>query len=309
MKDKPYRARRLKWIVRPNSAVGQLAQALRDARQDKGLTQARAAKEMGVSSSTVQRAEAGAKPPEKYVVDRYVERLGLDAAHAEQLWAAASRPVGRQRRTLTPAPAPHLVESRQDLGNALRRAREESGDKPPSMAKMEQRAAVAYQEDNKHFAFLSRSAANRIYNRRQLPTSVQQLRSYLYACEVPERQFRELVAAYLRVKAKEHEEAVAKKRVAKEDRERWSGWEGHERARTVMRAAGLDPVEPPPRAPGAPWSARCRRCGQVSRVRLTRVVRDREGCPLCSLKTGLVRDRRLIAAARERPLHLGCATC
>jgi hypothetical protein len=42
---------------------------------------------------------------------------------------------------------------------------------------MEQRAAVAYQEDKEHFAFLSRSAANRIYNRRQLPSSVRQLGS------------------------------------------------------------------------------------------------------------------------------------
>ncbi|MFI8515955.1 multiprotein-bridging factor 1 family protein [Streptomyces sp. NPDC085460] len=305
MQDKPYRARRLKWIRRPDSPVGQLAQALRDARQAKGLTQALAAKEMGFSSSTVQRAEAGEKPPEKYVVDRYVERLGLDAAQAEQLWAAASRPAGRQRRTLTPAPAPHLVESEQDLGNALRRACEESGDKPPSMAEMERRAAVAYQEDKEHFAFLSRSAANRIYNRRQLPSSVRQLRSYLYACEVPARQFRELVAAYLRVKAKEHEEAVAKKRAAKEARERWSGWAGRRQAEDALRAAGLDPVEAPPRSPDTPWSARCRRCGHVSRVRLTRVVRDRAGCPLCSLD----RERRLIGPARKRPGHFDCATC
>jgi hypothetical protein len=309
MQDKPYRARRLKRILRPDSAVGQLAQALRDARQAKGLTQKQAGEVMGFSSSTVQRAEAGEKPPEKYVVDSYVDRLGLNPAHAEQLWAAASRPAGRQRRTLTAAPAPHLVQSRQDLGNALRRACEESGDKPPSMAEMERRADAAYRQDKERFSFLSRSAANRIYNRRQLPTSVRQLRSYLYACEVPERQFRELVAAYLRVKAKEHEEAVAKKRAAQEDRERWSGWEGHERARTVMRAAGLDPAEPPPRSPDAPWSVRCRRCGQVSRVRLTRVARDRAGCPLCSPKAGLIRDRRPITAPRERPGHFDCATC
>ncbi|MER8237379.1 helix-turn-helix domain-containing protein [Streptomyces sp. NPDC094049] len=301
MEDKPYRARRLKWIRRPDSAVGQLAQALRDARQATGLTQNQAAEKMRVSSSTVQRAEAGEKPPEKYVVKGYVDHLSLTAALAEQLWAAASRPAGRQRRTLTPAPAADLVKSRQDLSDVLRRAREENEDKPPSMAEMERRANAAYRRDKEHFSILSRSAANRIYNRRQLPTSVRQLNSYLHACRVPERQFRELVTAYLKVKATEHEEAVARKRAAKEDRERWSGWEGQQRAEAVMRAAGLEPVEPSPRSPSAPWSVRCCRCGQVSRVRLTRVVRDRAGCPLCGQDGGLVRSRRSTAMAQERP--------
>ncbi|MGA5065249.1 DUF317 domain-containing protein [Streptomyces exfoliatus] len=65
------------------------------------------------------------------------------------------------------------------------------------------------------------------------------------------------------------------------------------------------PGSPHPRPPSAPWSVRCRRCGQVSRVRLTRVVRDRAGCPL----SGLDRDRRLIAPTRKRPGHFDCAAC
>ncbi|MFF9431857.1 multiprotein-bridging factor 1 family protein [Streptomyces sp. NPDC014746] len=305
MEDKPHRARRLKRILRPDSAVGELAQALRDARQAKGMTQSQAAKEMAVTSSTVQRAEAGEKPPQDYVVKGYVDHLGLDPARAEELRAAASRATGRKRRTLTSAPAADMVESRRDLGNVLRRSREENEDKPPSMAEMERRADVAYKEDKEHFAPLSRSTANRIYNRRQLPTSVKQLNSYLYACKVPEHQFRKLVAAYNRVKDQEHDAAVAEKRAAKEDQERWSGWEGRKRAEGVMRAAGLDPVEPPPRSSNAPWSARCRRCGQVSRVRLAHVVRDPTGCPLCGPDGGLVRSRRPAVMAQERPDRFG----
>ncbi|MGW6247904.1 helix-turn-helix domain-containing protein [Streptomyces roseolus] len=309
MKDKPRRARCLKRIARPDSAVGQLAQALRDARQDKGLTQAQAAKEMDVTSSTVQRAEAGRKPPGEYVVKGYVDRLGLDPTLAKELWSAASRAAGRQRRTLTSAPAANMVSSRQDLGNVLSRAREENEDKPPSMAEMERRAYTAHTKDKERFAPLSRSTANRIYNRRQLPTSIEQLNSYLYACRVPEHQVQELVAAYLRVKTEESKEKAARKEAAKEERERWRGWEGQKRAEAAIRTVGLDPIEAPPRSSNAPWSVRCRRCGQVSRVRLTRVVRDRAGCPLCSPKSGLVRGRGLIDAGRERPLHFGCATC
>ncbi|WP_329625937.1 helix-turn-helix transcriptional regulator (plasmid) [Streptomyces sp. NBC_01255] len=296
-------------MPRPDSALGQLAQALRAARQAKGLTQEQAGEVMDVSSSTVQRAEAGRRAPEKYVVDSYVRRLGLNSDQAEQMWVEASRPAGRQRRTLTPAPAVHLVQHRHDFSDALRRVREESSDQPPSMAAMEERAEAAFRRNKDRFAPLSRSAANRIYNRRQLPSSIRQLCSYLHACHVPERQFRDWIAAYHRVKAKEHEEAVAKKRAAKEAREQWSGWAGRSRAEAVLRAAGLDPVERPPRSPGAPWSARCSRCGQVSRVRLTRVVQERAGCPLCGQDIGHVRDRRPIAVAQERPGRFDCSAC
>lgn len=261
MGSKRYKPRRLKEVPLPDSAVGQLAQALRAARQAKGLTQEQAGDAMDISSSTVQRAEAGKVAPEKYVVDRYVTRLGLNSVRAEQLWAEANRPAGRRRRVLTPAPAVHLIKTDDDLGGALQRVWQEHDE--PSAPVMERRAEIAHQQDKATFSFLSRSAAWRLSHRRQLPSSVRQLRSYLYACGVPEGRFQIWIEAHQRVKAKQREEAMAKKKAKKEAGRQWRGWEGRSRAEACMRAAGLDPVEAPPRSATAPWSVRCRRCGGV----------------------------------------------
>ncbi|GGZ29009.1 hypothetical protein GCM10010327_69160 [Streptomyces nitrosporeus] len=243
---------------------------------------------MGLSSSTVQRAEAGTSVPKKYVVDQYIARLGLDFDRAQSLWEAARHPGGRPRRVLTPAPALALVKDVSDFGAALMRLWEECDRVSPE--EMQRRAEIAHQRDKTRFKFLSRSAAYRLSRRRQPPSSVQQLRSYLHACGVPERRFGAWIEVYQRVKAKEREEARAKKKEREEARREWA-WEGRSRAEAVMSAAGLDPTEPPPRSSAAPWSARCRRCGKVSRVRLTSVAQGR-GCQICVQKSPLLISSR-----------------
>ncbi|GAA2500420.1 hypothetical protein GCM10010406_41150 [Streptomyces thermolineatus] len=273
------KVRRLKEA--PDTSVGQLACALRRSRGALGLTQAQAADAIERSTSTIQRAEAGKTVPKRYVVDSYVAKLGLDPQEADRLYSQATRPAGRQRRCLTQAPHPRMVSTVDELGNALTRVWEE--DDRPSMKIMEDRVTVVRVDEQKRekYAFLSRSAAYRIVRRRQLPSDVRQLRSYLYACQVQERRFRIWIEAYHRVKAKEREEAVAKKAAEAEERRKWLGQASRKSAVDIMLKAGFIPVETFPGSFTAPWTARCRNCGLVSRFRLS-YVRQGLGCRMCA---------------------------
>ncbi|MFJ3513193.1 helix-turn-helix domain-containing protein [Streptomyces luteogriseus] len=264
-----------------DSAVGRLAGALRRSRAALGLTQAQAADAIEVSTSTVQRAEAGAAAPNRCVVDGYVAKLGLDPEEAERLYEKATRSPGRRRRSLTQAPDPRMVSTSDELGRALARAWEE--DNRPSMQAMEDRVSAARDADEtrKPFTFLSRSAAYRISHRQQLPSSVEQLRSYLYACRIKERRFHVWIKAYHRVKAKEQEEAMARKTAEGEERGKWRAWESRRWATDTMLGAGLRPAEPFPRSSTAPWAAQCVTCGLVGRFRLS-AVRKGRGCPSCT---------------------------
>jgi transcriptional regulator with XRE-family HTH domain len=276
------KVRRLKEVPDGDSAIGQLACALRRSRGALGLTQAQAADAIEKSTSTVQRAEAGVVAPKKCVVDGYVAKLGLDPEDAERLYEKATRPPGRQRRPLTQAPNPRMVSTPDELGRALARAWEE--DNRPSMQTMEDRVVAARDADDsrKRFPFLSRSAAYRISHRQQLPSSVDQLRSYLYACRVKERRFPIWIRAYHRVKEKEQEEAMAKKTTDGEERRTWRRWESHRSATAIMLGAGLHPTEPFPRSATAPWAAQCMTCGLIGRFRLS-TVRQGRGCPRCMM--------------------------
>ncbi|MZE76808.1 helix-turn-helix domain-containing protein [Streptomyces xinghaiensis] len=269
----------------PGSAVGRLAGALRRSRAARRLTQAQAAAVLSTSESTVQRAEAGVSTPKKYVVEGYVAKLGLDPEEAEHLLTEATRPPGRQRRVLTQAPHPGLVSTREELGRALARVWEE--DNCPSPRGMQDRADKAaartagQQQVSTQYAFLSKSAAYRIAHRRQLPSRVEQLRSYLHACRVKENGYEVWVAAYHRVKVKEKEEAKARTEARAEERRRWRGEAGRRRAIEIMLKARLIPAESFSGSATAPWTARCRDCGLVGRFRLAS-VRQGHGCRECA---------------------------
>ncbi|CAL9325979.1 helix-turn-helix domain-containing protein [Streptomyces sp. SudanB182_2057] len=274
------KVRRLKKV--PDGPVGQLASALRRSRAALGLTQAQAADAIDKSTSTVQRAEAGAVVPKKCVIDGYVAKLGLDPQEARLLYENATRSPGRQSRPLTPAPHPRMVSTAEELGRALARAWEE--DNRPSMQTMEDRVGAIRDADErrKRFAFLSRSAAYRISHRQQLPSSVEQLRAYLHACQVKERRFPVWIRAYHRVKAKEYQDATVKQTAEGEERRRWRGWEGRRQATEIMLGAGLRPTEPFPGSVTAPWAAQCVTCGLLGRFRLSAVMQG-NGCRECAV--------------------------
>lgn len=278
MESTQRKARRLKAVPYSESPSGMLALALREARWAKGLTQKQAADAIGISASSVQRAESGTGVPEEHVVNGYVGKLGLDAKQAKRLWSKASRPAG-QRRTLTSAPAVRLLNNSDDFADALRRVWEENG--KPSAQTMESRVEGVWQEAKNEYVFLSRSTANRITNRRQLPTSEKQLRSYLRACRVQESRIRVWLTAYQRVRTREREEALAKRKAQEEEEKQWTGWGGRGRAEQDMTALGLDPVEAFPGSSRVPWTVRCRRCGVVLRVRLAAVLGGQSGCRFC----------------------------
>lgn len=273
------KVRRLKEVPNTDSPVGQLACTLRRSRAALGLTQAQAANAIGVSTSTVQRAESGAAPPKKSIVEGYIATLGLDPDEAEQLFERATRPLGGQRRSLTQAPHPRLVSTRDELGRALSRVWEEND--RPSMQTLQDRVdAVREDTTRKPFAFLSRSAAYRISHRQQLPSNIEQLRAYLHACQVTERRSRVWIQAYQRVKAKEKQEA-AEKRLDTEEHALWRGHRGQRLAFTIMLEAGLHPTEAFPRSVTAPWTAQCATCHRIGRFRLS-AVRQGHGCRRCT---------------------------
>ncbi|WEH44012.1 helix-turn-helix transcriptional regulator [Streptomyces sp. AM 2-1-1] len=261
-----------------DNAVGQLACALRRTRAALGITQGQAADIIGTSASTIQRAEAGLAAPQKSVVDGYVAQLGLNAKGATRLFEQATRPFGRQRRSLTQAPHPGMVSTRDELGRALARVWEEGN--RSSMQDLEDRVQAARRDEaRKPFVFLSRSAAYRISHRQQLPSGVEQLRAYLYACRIKERQFPVWIQAYHRVKTKDKEEN--KKTSDTEKHGWWRGYRAQSLADTIMLNAGLHPIEPFPRSATAPWTARCAACDQVGRFRLS-AVRAGRGCRWCT---------------------------
>ncbi|MFF1405111.1 helix-turn-helix domain-containing protein [Streptomyces sp. NPDC058294] len=278
MDTRQRKARRLKAVPYPESPSGMLALALREARWTKRLTQKQAAAVIGISASSVQRAESGRSVPEEHIVKGYVDKLGLDAKRAKRLWGKASRPTG-QRRTLTSAPAVRLLNNSDDFADALRRVWEENG--KPSAQAMERRVEEVWKEAKNEYVFLSRSTANRITNRRQLPTSEEQLRSYLLACEVQEHRMRVWLTAYQRVRTREREAALAKRKAEEEEEKQWTGWEGHGRAEQAMTALGLHPMEAFPGSSRVSWTVQCRQCGAVSRVRLAAALRGHSGCPVC----------------------------
>ncbi|MET9388613.1 helix-turn-helix transcriptional regulator [Streptomyces sp. NPDC002928] len=297
METRQRKARRLKTVPYPESPSGMLASALREARWAKGLTQKQAADAISVSVSGIQRAESGNGVPEEHVVNGYVGKLGLDAKRAKRLWDKASRPAG-QRRTLTSAPAVRLLNNSDDFADALRRVWEENG--KPSAQTMQSRVEEVWRKAKNEYVFLSRSTANRITNRRQLPTSEKQLRSYLHARRVGESQIRVWLAAYQRVKTREREEALAKRQAEEEEEKQWMGWKGRSRAEQAMTARGLDPLEAFPGSSAAPWPVRCRQCGVVLRVRLAAVIRGQGRCRICQpLRTAHLAP--LPARAEQKP--------
>ncbi|MFC7924748.1 helix-turn-helix domain-containing protein [Streptomyces cinereoruber] len=258
--------------------MGWLAQELRTARHAAGLTQAQAADLLGVSAPAVQRSEAGRRIANKKVVDGYVEELGLDAELAAARWAAARRNT-KARRALTGAPAPRLVSTEDGLSDALVRLWEKA-DRPRPMA-MQQLVEPLYQADKETYAFLSKSAADRIIRKQQLPSKVTQLCSYLAACGVPEARFPVWIRAYARVQEAKRKEAAAAKRAAADKRREWSGWYGRTRADLILVSVGHEPVERFPRSTTASWTVRCTRCGHVSRTRLDDVLHKEFACQNC----------------------------
>lgn len=259
-------------VANATNSIGELAEHLRAARLQQGMTREGLAAVIGCSITTVQRAEGGKIPPTRDTLLGYVRVLTLDPARAETSWNRATNVYrGRTRPNYTPAPAPALVRTADELGAALTRLWEKNGS--PSTREMERRTENRYPETG---ALLSRSTAERISRRQLLPGSARTLQAYLVACEVPETKFPVWIQAWTRVHDAKRQEAQVKTRTST----KMSQMRAPE-AREAMEDAGLLTFDKYP-GPVAPWSALHIRCGGVSRFRVAAVVKGAARCSVCN---------------------------
>lgn len=81
----------------------ELGRALRAARENAGLTQARVAKEIGRTQGKVQKIETGASPITREELDKVIEQCRIPTKDGERLRALAAQ-VQRKRRKVAQAP-------------------------------------------------------------------------------------------------------------------------------------------------------------------------------------------------------------
>lgn len=258
----------------PLSAVGKLAKALRDGRKSVGLSYGTLAERTReYSASTLQRAASGTGMPKREVVRAFAHACRLDVDVVDRLWLDACRgslgDAGAKQ-----GPAPDLVRDFPDLSAALAELRLVSG--APSYRVMQNRARAVGLE-------LSRSTAQRIARRRQVPGSAACLEAFLVGCEVPLRGRAVWLEAWSR--AQQHadsqrsrlREAVLLEEVVADGPAKQVT---HEMAVRLLRKAGFDALE---RFRGfhAPWTVACDRCDATRRVRLSDVVVRQATCLEC----------------------------
>ncbi|MER7196698.1 DNA-binding protein [Streptomyces sp. CB01635] len=257
-------------VAVPEYGAGRLAAALRRGREKSGKSREQVADAIPCSLATVQRAEAGKQRPTQSVTRAFARACGLDEEKMADLWEAAGKPARGTKRTQ--APAVNFVRNEADLGAALLRAHEDNA--RPAFREMERRA-----ERHGGFGRLDRMTAWRIVHRKVLPTTENQLRAFLIACNVSEAAFPEWVRAWRRAKAGAQSATL---RRAPQTRTRRPDSTEPATAAKIMRAAGLRPIDDFP-GTARPWTAQCVRCGKLSRVRLD-YVRRGTGCSVCHAK-------------------------
>jgi len=259
----------MKPIPQARTGVGKLALELRHGRARSGLSRDRLAGLIRRSVTTIQRAESGKTRLPWPVTRDIATACALDLEDIEMLWKNACWPIGGTR--LTPAPKVELVRTPHDLAAALRRVWEEAGE--PSLRQMENRA----EDRARQYVPLSRMTAQRIRERQHVPSSIQQLFAYLYACGVPETSFTEWARAWQRAAQYVAPIPKAATVVAGEPSRKISS----KGAADVMLAAGLTPLDEFP-GPAVPWSARCRKCKKISRFLFYQVENGTQSCRACA---------------------------
>lgn len=247
-------------VPREDSALGKLALYLRGIRGRRALTYEQLEALTGVSASSLSRAAGGRRLPTLAVALAF-NRACAGSEDVRELWKQARREV-RQMSVRVPAPRPELIFDRADLSAALLKAFREG--EATSVRDVEQRAEVRAA----WLVPLSRSTVHRIVSRQAIPTSLTQLRAFLWACGVPVREHRLWELAWTRVKRRAAWEESSPV-VASADAVR------------KMRAKGFQPLEDY-RGAEVPWTCRCTACHQAVRVRLTDVLGGRAECIACA---------------------------
>ncbi|EFL19918.1 helix-turn-helix transcriptional regulator [Streptomyces sp. C] len=157
---------------------GHLATQLRECRLAAELTYQQLSQRSGLSAATLKRAASGGSTPTEATVIRFLKACGGSDAEitaGKIYWRRArAAELGFKVRGL---PNPSLLGTQGDLSQALVSLYQRDG--APSLREMQRRAGKEW---------LAISSASRIINRQALPTTPAQLRAFLRACSVPERQ-------------------------------------------------------------------------------------------------------------------------
>ncbi len=258
------------------SAVGKLARALRDARQGVPYS-VLSARTREYSASTLQRAASGRVVPKRAVARALAAACGRDVEEIDSLWLDAHRERRAPSRAREKAPRPHLVRTRPDLSAALEELWQKKG--APAYRLMERRA-------RKSNLMLSRSTAQRICARRQVPGSAACLEAFLAGCGLRPQERGVWLEAWERLERQQMENA--NREHASELRmletvvaDAPSGRIGQDLACQLLRKAGFEALE---RYRGfqATWTVECHRCAAARRVRLCDVLFSEVVCFECS---------------------------
>ncbi|KMS72560.1 hypothetical protein ACM01_22475 [Streptomyces viridochromogenes] len=204
----------------------------------------------------------------------FAHACSLDLDTIDRMWLAACR-ERRGSGGAPEGPSPNLIKDFPDLSAALEGLRLVSG--APSYRVMQNRARQAG-------LALSRSTAQRISRRRQVPGSAACLEAFLVGCEVPLRGRDVWLEAWWRAQQQAKSQRVEHVREA--DLLEAVVADGpaspvtHETALRLLRKAGFDALE---RYRGfqAPWTVACDRCAAERRVRLSDVVLGQATCLEC----------------------------
>lgn len=262
-------------IPDPLSAVGKLAQVLRNGRKSLGVSYAELSEQTReYSAATLQRAASGRGVPKREVVRAFAHACSLDVDTIDRLWLDACR-ERRGSAAVQEGPSPRLIRDLPDLSAALESLRLVSG--APSYRLMQNRARAAG-------LGLSRSTAQRIARRRQVPGSAACLEAFLIGCGVPLRDRDVWLEAWWRAQQHTNNQRVGHMRetdlleavVADAPASQVT----HDTALRLLRKAGFEALERY-RSFHAPWTVACERCAAARRVRLSDVVLGQATCPEC----------------------------
>lgn len=266
-------------IPHPGMAVGRLAQSLRTARSNAGLTYTQLADRAGYSRATLQRAASGERVPPPEVVRAYATGCNVNPGLVMGLWHQAQKEKVRRTSGAHSSDAPRLNMARDeaDLGAVLAGLHDRAG--APSLRVMQRRTELA-----PGIQRLSRSTLHRIIRRRLIPQTRERMEAYLVACDLAPHKRTAWMEAWKRVRATTENERDRRRRYeqarAREVDALLAGPRSDEAARRLIRKAGLAPTEKFP-GPRQPWGARCVTCGKWGRFRLAQIILGEAGCVVC----------------------------
>ncbi|MFF2023444.1 helix-turn-helix domain-containing protein [Streptomyces sp. NPDC058171] len=160
--------------VGPDRHYARLAEHLTALRDAARLTQRALADAANISRGAVQRAESGTAPPTPAVLDAYLRTCGAGPADQDKACRlhALGRAAQRGKLRALQAPTPAFVRDERDLGLVLAAAYERAGAPPLRDFDQPGRAPVPP------------TTAWRIVNRKALPTSREQLITFLTVCGI-----------------------------------------------------------------------------------------------------------------------------